>query len=99
MLMLMNLMLKFIPSPYKQIVWAYQHGINMVSTWFRWSFKRAIDLFDREKTHSNFDASKQILQFNETVMDIFENFILQKQPSVITKNKQIKAFVAEKHLL
>ena len=32
-------------------------------------------------------------------MDIFENFILQKQPSVITKNKQIKAFVAEKHLL
>ena len=69
---------------------AIQTNSMSLSTWFRRSFKRAIDLFDREKTHYNFDTSKLILQFNETVIDIFESFILWKQPPVITKKKKLK---------
>ena len=58
--------------------------------------KRAIDLYDWEKNLSNLDVNKHVSIFNETIMDIFENFIPnqtvtcnEKEPTWM--NKQINA--------
>ena len=84
----------FYPAPYKQLVWHYQQ----TNTDF---IKRAIELFDWEKSLSNLNVNKQVSVFNETIMNIFENFILHKTFTCNNKdppwmNKQIKTLIAEK---
>ena len=61
--------------------------------------KEPLIYLTEKKAHSNFHVSKQVLQFKETFMNISESFILQKQRPVMTKNKQIKAFIAENYPL
>ena len=58
----------FYPPPYKRLVRHYQQAKTDL-------IKRAIDLFDWEKSLSNLDVHKQVSVFNETIMNIFENFI------------------------
>ena len=79
----------------KQLVWYYQQP-NFI--------KRAIELSDWEKSLSNLDVNKQVSVFNETIMNIFENFIPhetitynEKDPPLMTK--QIKRLIAEKNAL
>ena len=66
--------------------------------------KRAIELFDWEKSLSNLDVNKQVSVFNETIMNIFENFIPHETITCNDKdppwmNKQIKTLIAEKNAL
>ena len=66
--------------------------------------KRAIQLFDWEKSLFNLDVNKQVSVFNETIMNIFENFIPHETITCNDKdppwmNKQIKTLIAEKNAL
>ena len=58
----------FYPPPYKRLVWHYQQTNTYL-------IKRVIELFDWEKSLSNLDGNEQVSVFNETIMNIFENFI------------------------
>ena len=58
----------FYPPPYKRLVWHYQQTNTDL-------LKRAVELFDWEKSLSNLDVKKHVSVFNETNMTIFENFI------------------------
>ena len=58
----------FYPPLCKGLVWYYQQANTDL-------IKRAIELFDWEKRLSNLDVNKQVSVFNETIMNIFENFI------------------------
>ena len=58
----------FYPPPCKRLVWYYQQANTDL-------IKRAIELFDWEKRLSNLDVNKQVSVFNETIMNIFEDFI------------------------
>ena len=86
----------FYPPPYKRLVWHYQQANTDL-------IKRAIELFDWEKSLSNLDVNKQVSVFNETIMNIFENFIPHETITCNDKdppwmNKQIKTLTAEKTL-
>ena len=87
----------FYPPPYKRLVWHYQQANTDL-------IKRAIELFDWEKSLSNLDVNKQVSVFNETIMNIFENFIPHETITCNDKdppwmNKQIKTLTAEKNAL
>ena len=64
------------PHAYKRLVWHYQQANTDL-------IKRAIELLDWEKSLSNLDVNKGVSVFNETIINIFENFILYK---TITRN-------------
>ena len=81
------------PPPYKGLVWHYQQTNTDL-------IKRAIELFDWESL-SNLDVNKQVSIFNETIMNIFENFIPHETITCNDKdppwmNKQIKTLIMEK---
>ena len=62
----------------------------------------SIVLFDKEKSLSNLDLNKQVSVFSETIMNIFENFIMHKTnicngEDLVRVNKQIKTLAAEKN--
>ena len=59
----------FYPPPYKQLVRHYQQRNTDL-------IKRAIESLDWEKSLSNLNMNKQVSIFNETIMHVFENFIL-----------------------
>ena len=87
----------FYPPPYKRLVWHYQQANTDL-------IKRATELFDWEKSLSNLDVNKQVSVFNETIMNIFENFIPQETITCNDKdppwmNKQIKTLTAKKKTL
>ena len=91
-----NLTIFYLP-PYKRLVWRYQQANTGL-------IKRAIGLFDWEKSLSNLDVNKQISVFNETIVNIFENFIPHETITYNDKdppwmNKQIKTIIAEKNAL
>ena len=87
----------FFVKPYKRLVWHDQQpNTNPI--------KRAIGLFDREKNLSNIGVNKQVSVFNETIMNIFGNFIQHETFTCNNKyppwrNKQIKALIAEKNTI
>ena len=58
----------FYLATYKRLVWHYQQSNTYL-------IKQAIELFNWEKSLSNLDANKQVFVFNETIMNIFKNFI------------------------
>ena len=58
----------FYHPPYKRLVWHYQQANTDL-------IKQAIELFDWAKSLSNLDVNKQVSVFNETIKNIFENFI------------------------
>ena len=62
-----NLAIFYFP-PYKRLVQHYQQANRDL-------IKRAIESLDCEKSLSNLDVNKQFSVFNETIMNIFENFI------------------------
>ena len=77
------------PPPYKGLVWHYQQTNTDL-------IKRAIELFDWESL-SNLDVNKQVSIFNETIMNIFKNFIPHK---TITGNNKNPLWTNKlKHLL
>ena len=81
----------FYPPPYKRLVWHYQQANTDL-------IKRAIEMFDWEKSLSNLDVNKQVSVFNETIMNIFENFIPHKTITCNDKDhpwmkKQIKGLL------
>ena len=87
----------FYPPPYKRLVWHYQQANTGL-------IKRVISLFDWEKSLSNLDVNKQVSFFNETIIIIFENFILQETVTCNDKgppwmSKQIKTLTAERTTL
>ena len=86
----------FYPPPDNRLPWNYEQ----VNT----DLKRAIELFDWEKSFSNLKVNKQVSVFNEAVMNTFENFIKHKTITCNSKdphwmNKQIKTLIAEKSSL
>ena len=85
----------FHPPLYKRLVWHHQQ-VN------RDLMKQAVKLFDWKK--SRLDVKKQVSVFSETMMNVFENFILHETITCNEKdlpwmNKQIKTLVAEKKAL
>ena len=54
----------FYPPPYKRLVWHYQQANTDL-------IKRAIELFDWEKSFSNLDVNKQVSVFNETIIKFY----------------------------
>ena len=87
----------FHSPPYKRLVWHYQQANTDL-------IKRAIELFDWEKSLSNLDVNKQVSVFNETIMNIFENFILQETITCNDKdppwmNKQINTYYGKKRFI
>ena len=63
-----------------------------------------IELFDWEKRISNIDVNEQVSVFNETIMNIFGNFILHETITCNDKdvpwmNKQIETVIGEKNAL
>ena len=91
-----NLTIFYRPS-YKRLVWHYQQGNTDL-------IKRAIEFFDWKKSLNNFHVNKQASVFNETIMNIFENFIPHETITCNGKdrpwmNKQIKTLIAEKKTL
>ena len=77
----------FYPPPYKRLVWHYQQANTDL-------IKRAVELFDWEKSF-NLEMNKQVSVFNETIRNIFENFIPHETITCNEKNppfmnKQIK---------
>ena len=76
-------------------------AISMVSASKTDLIKRAIELFDWEKSLFNLDVNKQVSVFSETIMNIFGNFIPHETITCNDKdppwmNKQIKTLIAEK---
>ena len=62
--------------------------------------KREIELFDWEKRISSLNVNKQVSVFNETIMNVFENFTLHKTITCDGEdspwmNKQIKTLIVE----
>ena len=87
----------FYPHAYKRLVWHYQQTDTDL-------IKRATELLDREKSLSNLDVNKEVSVFNETIMNIFENFIPHETITCNDKdppwmNKQIETLFAEKNAL
>ena len=85
------------PHAYKRLVWRYQQANTDL-------IKRATELLVMEKSLSNLDVNKQVSVFNETIMNIFENFIPHETITCNDKdppwmNKQIKTLFAEKNAL
>ena len=85
----------FYVPPYKRLVWHYQQS-NI------YLIKQAIKLFDWEKSLSNLDVNKQFFVFNETIMNIFENFIPHGTVTPNDKDppwmdKQIKTLIMQKN--
>ena len=83
----------FYPPPYKRLVWYQQANTDLI--------KRAIELFDWEKSLFNLDVNKQVSVFSETIMNIFGNFIPHETITCNDKdppwmNNQIKTLIAEK---
>ena len=68
----------FYPPPYKRLVWHYQETNRDL-------LKQATELFDWEKSLSNLEVNKEVSVFNETIINIFENFIPYK---TITRNNK-----------
>ena len=85
-----NLAIFYFP-PYKRLVWHYQQANTDL-------IKRAIELLDWEKSLSNLDVNKQFSVFNETIMNIFENFIPHE--TIACNDKIIPGLInISKHLL
>ena len=81
----------FYPATYKQLVWHYQQSNTYL-------IKQAIKLFDWEKSLSHLDANKQFFVFNETIMNIFENFIPHE--TITSNDKDPPLWINKlKHLL
>ena len=86
----------FYPPPHKPLAWHYQQANTDL-------IKRAIELFDWEKILSNLYVNKQVFVVNETIMNIFENFIPQETITCNDKdpprmNKQIKTLITERKI-
>ena len=62
----------FYSPPYKRLVWHYQQPNTDL-------IKRAIELFDWEKSLSKHEVNKQVSVFNETIINIFEILFRTKQ--------------------
>lgn len=83
----------YYPHPYRSIDCRYQHVINDIII-------QAIELFDWEKAFSNLDANKQVSLYNETIMNIFENFdpretVPLRRKRSFLDDKQIKTIQKE----
>ena len=57
-----------VPPPYKRHIWHYKRA-NVDN------IKNAINMFDWNRAFSNIDVNKQVDVFNETLLNIFQNFI------------------------
>ena len=60
------------PPPYERVVWEYDKPNKDLIT-------RAIDVFDRDKKLSERCVNDQELLFNETLLNIMNNFIPNKK--------------------
>ena len=86
----------YYPPLYERLVWQYKHTSTDL-------IKRAMKYFDWEKALSNFEISKEVSVYNDTVMNVFKNFIQYETITAITcddkcpwMKKKIKALVKEK---
>ena len=84
-----------VPPPYDRHIWHYKRS-NVDD------IKNAINLFDWNRHFRNIDVNKQVEAFNETLLNIFANFvpnetitINEKEPSWITTN--IKRKISQKN--
>ena len=66
----LNLNIKY-PPPYQRLVWDYKRA-NVES------IKRSVELVNWETLFQNKTVHKQVFIFNETLMNIFSNFIPNK---------------------
>ena len=84
----------FYPPPYKRVVWHYQDAnIDLI--------QGSISQFNWERAFSNKGVNKQILIFNETILNIMTNFIPHatkifndREPPWI--NNKVKTMIQEK---
>ena len=84
-----------VPPPYERHIWHYKRS-NVDD------IKNAINLFDWNRHFRNIDVNKQVEAFNETLLNIFANFvpnesitINEKEPPWITTN--IKRKISQKN--
>ena len=61
----------FYPPPYTRRIWNYSNSNHL-------THNNAIDSFDREKAFSNVNVNTQAKLFNETLSNIFMNFVPNK---------------------
>ena len=61
----------FYPPPYERTVWHFSRANSD-------HIKKAINLFDWESSLNNLDVNEQVSVFNETIMNIMSNFVLNE---------------------
>ena len=74
------------PLPYQRLVWDYENAIA------RSSIQKALNMIDWNKLFSNANVEKQVNILNETLFNIFSNFVRSK---VITINDRDPPWINE----
>ena len=74
----------FYLPPYKRLVWDYSNAnvgaINLVIESFNWE-----NAFDRKNVFDRKDIHAQVALFNETILNIFSNFIPNRKKKIHTQ--------------
>ena len=87
----------YYPPPYQRLVWDY---IKANST----TIRKALDLVDWERLFHGKDINAQVISFNDTILNVFKNYVPNKYITIDDKNPawmndNIKAKVKTKNLL
>ena len=84
------------PPPYQRLVWDYKKADSK-------NIKKALDPVNWERLFDQLDINAQVVAFNETILNVFRNYVPYKYISIDDKdlvwmNENIKTKIKEKNL-
>ena len=91
----LNLKISY-PPPYQRLVWDYKKADSK-------NIKKALDPVNWERLFDQLDINAQVVAFNETILNVFRNYVPYKYISIDDKdlvwmNEKIKTKIKEKNL-
>ena len=83
------------PPPYQRLVWDYKKADSK-------SIRKALDSVNWERLFDQLDINAQVAAFNETILNVFRNYVPNKYITIDDKdpvwmNENIKTKIKEKN--
>ena len=83
------------PPPYQRLVWDYKKADSK-------SIRKALDSVNWERLFDQLDINAQVAAFNETILNVFQNYVPNKYITIddkdpVSMNENIKTKIKEKN--